>query len=208
MKKLIKIGSILLLCTLSLNLSAQEKKDKIISYSISWTPEYWGPNDGKFRFDAMLPINFESLVHFKPFRSLSCASGLGYKRDINKGLSWPELSIIDTDKSYTWIINKFRVPVQVYYHFSKGMTRFDPYLKTEFINEFNFSNMTYYENDIVSSKQSYSYYDSYLGVGFGNIFRADKSIGIIVEGSLNTVLDKDVLFDMYILKIKLGVLIK
>lgn len=208
MKKLIKIGCILFLCTFSFYLSAQEKKDKSFSYSISWTPEHWGPNDGKFRLDAVSPINFESLIHFKPLRSLSFASGFGYKKDINKGVSWPELSIIDTDKSYTWIVDNLRVPVQVYYHFSKGMKRFDPYLKTEFINEFNFSNIKYYENDIVSSKHSYSYYDSYLGVGIGNIFGADKSIGIIVEGSLNTVLDKDVIFEIYILKIKLGLLIK
>ena len=193
---------------LSVNIFAQNNDVDKLSFSISWTPEYWGPNDGKFRLDAVLPLNFESLIHYKPFGRLSFSTGLGFQRFVMSGLSWPTNSVIDVNRSYKWVFNEFRVPVQANFHFSENITNVDSYLKAEYTNEFTFSKSTYYESDIISSQRSNSWYSSSIGLGFGSIFRANKSIGILIEGSLGTVLDRDVLFQMYIFKLKFGIVLK
>ena len=208
MKKIKQIGLIIFISVLTLNVFAQKEEVDRLSFSVSWTPEYWGPNDGELRLDAISPLNFESLVHYKPFRRLSFSTGLGFQRNVMSGLSWPTNSVIDVDKSYKWVIIEFRVPVQAYFHFSENITNIDTYLKAEFTNEFTFSKLTYYESDIISSKRSNSWYSSSIGLGVGSILRANKSIGILIEGSLGTVLDKDVLFQLYIFKLKLGIVFK
>ena len=207
MRKVKEIGLIIFLCMLSVNAFAQNGEIDKLSFSISWTPEYWGPNDGEFRLDAVLPLNFESLIHYKPFRRLSFSTGLGFQRFVMDGLSWPENSVIDVNRSYKWVVNEFRVPVQVNFHFSENITNVDSYLKAEYTNEFTFSKSTYYEYDIISKTRSSSWYSSSIGLGVGSIFRANKSIGILIEGSLGTILDKDILFQMYIITLKLGIVL-
>ena len=208
MKKVEQIGFFMFLCVLSVNVFAQNNEADRLSFLISWTPEYWGPNDGKLRFDAILPVNFESLIRYKPFRRLSFSTGLGFQRFVMSGLSWPEYSVIDVNRSYKWIFKEFRIPVQANFHLSESKANVDTYLKAEYTNEFTFSKSTYYEYDIISSTRTNSWYSSSIGLGVGSIFRANKSIGILIEGSLGTVLDKDVLFQVYIITLKLGIVLK
>jgi len=194
----------LALCLLSAIVNAQEHEQNKISLSISWAPEYLGPNDGEFRLDASYPATFESLVHYKPFKKLSFSSGIGYNRHVWEGQSWIELSVIDLDKSTRWVINEIRIPVQAHYHFSEGIGKTDTYIKAEFRNEITFSNLNYYDLGELVNSRSNSWYSSSIGVGIGSILRADKTIGVLVEGSLGTYLDKHDFFQMYILKMKLG----
>jgi len=118
--------------------------------------------------------------------------------------SWLELSVIDYNKSIRWIINELRIPVQVHYHFSQDKGKTDTYIKTVFRNEFTFSEMNYYDVGELVNSRSNSWYSSSIGLGIGSILRAEKTIGILVEGSLGTPLDKYDFFEMYILKMKLG----
>ena len=198
----------LVLCFLSINTNAQEHERNKVSFSIAWAPEYSGPNDGKFRLDALFPITFESLVHYKPFKKLSFSSGIGYNRHVWEWQFWPELSIIDLNKSYRWIINEIRIPVQIYYHFSEGKGKTDTYIKTEFRNEFTFSEMIYYDYDEIVNSRSNTWYSSSICMGIGSILRVNKSIGLLIEGSLGTVLDRDFLFGMYIISMKLGIVLQ
>lgn len=208
MKKVKQIGLVIFLSVISLPIFAQNNGADRLSFSISWTPEYWGPNDGEFRLDAVLPLNFESLIHYKPFRRLSFSTGLGFQRNVLSGLSWPENSVIDVNRSYKWVFNEFRIPVQVNFHLSENKENVDTYLKAEYTNEFTFSKSIHYEYDIITSTRTNSWYSSSIGLGAGSILRANKSIGILIEGSLGTVLDSDVLFQIYIITLKLGVVLK
>lgn len=208
MKRVRQIGVIIFLSLLSFNVLAQNCEINRLSFSISWTPEYWGPNDGKLRLDAINPITFESLVNYRPFSKVSFSSGVGYERHVSEMQSWIELSVIDLDKSYRWVINEIRIPVQAHYHFSEGVGKTDTYIKAEFRNKFSFSEMNYYDLGELVNSRSNSWYSSSIGLGVGSILRANKSIGILIEGSLGTILDKDILFQMYIVKLKLGIVLK
>ena len=68
--------------------------------------------------------------------------------------------------------------------------------------------MNYYDLGELVNSRSNSWYSSSIGLGVGSILRANKSIGILIEGSLGTILDKDILFQMYIVKLKLGIVLK
>jgi len=208
MNKAKHIGLIILLILLSFNVLAQNKAADRLSFSISWAPEYWGPNDGEFRLDAVLPFSFESLIHYKTLKRLSFSTGLGYQRSGMSGFSWPANSVIDVNKSFKWVFNDFRIPVQAYFHFSENNSNVNTYLKTEFTNVFTFHKSIYYENEIISSTKSNTWYSSTNGLGIGSILRANKSIGVLIEGSLGTILDKDILFQMYIVTLKLGIVLQ
>ena len=201
-----KFGLILFLSVLTINLLAQEKEIDRFSFTIAWTPAYYGPNNGDFRIDAILPFSFESLIYFKPWKKFSFSSGFGYWRHDWTMNSWWWLSTIDAGKSQRDIYNTIQIPLQIHYYLFKSTKNADVYFKTAFINEFMFSKTIYYEYDIIDHTDSDRFYTPSIALGIGSMFRKNKAVGILIEGSMGTYLDLD-LFEMYILRIKFGVVL-
>lgn len=196
---------VVFLCSSSYNITAQLQKKNTLSYSFSWNPEYriiystHGTNGRTYL------INFESLVHYKPYIRFSFASGLGYRR-ASDGYN---ISTNSDPIEVNGNMNRFKVPIQAYFHFPNDKQRYGSYIKTEFINILSLVNSSYYQNGVITDRDSKIYYDQYLGIGIGRIFRENNNTGIKLEGSLSKrIFDKNEYSVLYIFNIKLGILIK
>ncbi len=199
-----RIGFAFFIVVLSTNLFAQDEGVDRFSFSISWTPALYVASIDDFVMDDVLPLNFETLIHYKPYPKLSFSSGIGYQRYVSTGLSWIYLSHIDTNKSYRWVDNNFRVPINAKYKIFESSANADSYVKAEFINEWMFFKTIQYENEIISSTQSNSWYSPLVGFGIGSMIRKNKPIGILIEGSLETYVREE-FFGMHICKMKFGI---
>lgn len=110
-------------------------------------------NEGQFIFH-ILPVDFESLIHYKPFKQLSFASGLGYQRTAMSGPGrHPAWSVIENNMSYKCVFSNYRIPMQIRYHFNETPTESDTYFKVEYINNIIADKTIHYEYDILSSNE-------------------------------------------------------
>ena len=199
--------TIIILFVLVLNLMGQPEKKNRFSFSISWTPVlYGGSNDEGFRFDAVIPISFESIIHFNISNSISVSSGIGYLRNVSNWGSWLYLSSVDLTKSTRVADNTLRLPIQLSYKVLNSLQNIDPYIKAEFANEWSFNNITYYQSDIIEHTSEYTIYFQEISVGIGSYFRQNKPVGLLFEGSLGSYLDNDFL-KMYLLRLKIGIIL-
>lgn len=201
-----KIVCFAILIILTINLSAQDSKIDRFSYSLSWTPIYYGPNDGEFRLDAILPLAFETNINYKIVNRISVSSGIGYQSWNRSHVGWWE-SIIDPTKSTNSQSNTLRIPFQISYQLTKDKLKINPYLKTEIINEFGFNRTRFYKDDILNDSDSFKTYSTTFHLGIGNLFNISKSIMLLSECSLGTYVYRDP-FNSYQIKLKLGILIK
>jgi hypothetical protein len=203
-----RIVCFILLIILTLNISAQDSRIDRFSYSLSWAPIYYGPNDGAFRFKDVFPIVFEANINYQILKRVTISSGVGYfgyHKSI-KGWGWASTSY-DPTKSTDSHLNTIRIPFQINYHLLKDNLKTNPYLKIEIVNEFAFNKTSFSQNDIVVKSDSFRTYSTSSNVGFGSFFNISKSFAILTECSLGTYLYKDP-FNSYQIKLKLGILIR
>jgi hypothetical protein len=206
-----KVGNVkkyiatILIVILFANLSAQVTKDDELRFSLSWTPTVCFVEEGKF-IPYILPVDFESLFHYKPFRQYSFASGLGYQRTAMSGPGFSSASsVIDENLSYKWIASEYRVPIQFHYHFKENPSKSDMFLTAEFINNILSDKTIHYEDDVRNSVSTEIYYRPLISIGLGGYFRTDKAIGIRIEGGLETYLRKNMFAKLYQIKMGIGI---
>lgn len=195
------------LVALTLNLNAQDSRIDRFSYSLSWTPIYYGPNDGEFRLDAILPVTLEATVHYKIVNRFAIASGIGFQNWNKSYLSWGYLSVYDPSKSERWCNNVLRLPVQINYFLTNDDKNLTPYIKSELVNEFGFDRIKRYQDDQLTYSDSYNIYSNTLDIGFGTLMRITNSLRLITEVSIGTHLH-NYPFDGYQIKLKVGIMIK
>lgn len=195
------------LSILTICLAAQDPKIDRISYSLSWTPIYYGPNDGEFRLDAILPVNFEANVFYNPNNRISISSGIGFQEVHKSNLSWGYLSIYDPTKSEKWGSKVLRVPIQINYFVTKDNRNLSPYVKAEFVNEFITNWLKQYQDVLLTNSDSYNIYSNTIDIGIGAMIRISNSINLITEGSIGTHLSNSP-FDGYQIRLKIGIMIK
>jgi len=202
-----KTAIFIFLFILTINLNAQDSKIDRFSYSLSWTPIYYGPNDGEFRLDAIIPITLEATIHYKIVNRFAIASGIGFQNWHNSYLSWGYLSVIDPSKSERWCTNVLRLPIQITYFLTKDDKYLIPYFKSELVNEFGHDWIKRYQDNNVVFSDSYKTYSNTLDFGFGTLMRITNSLRLITEGSIGTHLH-NYPFDGYQIKLKVGIMIK
>jgi hypothetical protein len=205
MNRIRKYGLSILIGALFANLFAQQEDVDRISYSFSWTPSFIFVDEGQFIFH-IIPVDFESLIHYKPFKQLSFSSGLGYQRTAmtGPGLSMAS-SVIDNSLSYKSVASNYRIPMQISFHFHDNSSESDTYIKVEYINNIISDKTIYYEDDVQNRKDIEFLYRPSIGLGLGSFLRTDKAIGIRIEGGVDTYLRKGVFAKLYQLKVKIGI---
>jgi hypothetical protein len=202
-----RLSFLLLLLGLSFLAYSQDSKIDRFSYSISWTPIYYGPNDGEFRFDAIIPLTFEARIHYSLVKRLSLSSGLGFQEWHESNLGWGYWSIYDPTKSEKWGYYDLRIPLQMDFFLSKENKIIKTYIKSEFVNEFGTNWTKRFQDDIMTYSDSFKTYNNSLYFGLGAFIKISSSINILTEGSIGTHLYKYP-FDGYQIKLKLGIMIK
>jgi hypothetical protein len=202
-----RITLIFLLLGFSVTIYSQDSKIDRLLYSFSWTPIYYGPNDGEFRFDAIIPVTFEAKIHYMLARRFSLSSGFGFQEYNKSNLGWSYWSIYDPTKSEKWGYYDLRIPLQIDYFWSKENQIIKTYIKSEFVNEFGTNWTKRFQDDIMTFSDSFKAYANSLNIGFGALLKISSSINILTEGSIGTHLYKSP-FDGYQIKLKLGIMIK
>jgi hypothetical protein len=187
--------------------TAQEAKSHKVSYSFSWTPVYYGPNDRKFRLDDVLSTNFEANVYYKLKNRISISSGIGLQNWQKTYLSWSYSSMYDPSKSERHRNTTVRIPLQLNYYLTDAGKGITPYLKTEFINEFQFIKARYYQDDILVDFNTMRVYSNSINFGIGALISTNKSIMLLTEGSLGTYL-YHYPFDGYQIRLKIGIMFR
>lgn len=196
-----------LLTFLAINLNAQVNIRDKVSFSISWTPNYNGPNDGKFNVYALTPLAFEANIHYAFAERFSISSGIGFQNWQREYDGWGIESVIDPTKSEKHHLSIVTLPVAISYKIGSEYFLPDLYLKTEFVNEFNSFKISDYQNNTFVKSWSNSDYSNSVNIGIGNYFSITNSLSILTECSIGTTTHPDP-FAMYYIKLKLGVLIK
>jgi hypothetical protein len=192
---------------LTLNVTAQDSKIDRISYSLSWTPIYYGPNYRAFRLKDVSPAVFEVNINYQILKRVSISSGIGYFGWHKSSVGWGWWPTYDPTKSVNSQSNTIRIPIQINYQLTKGNLKINPYLKAEIVNEFGFHRSRFYQDDILIDSDSFKTYMTSINIGFGNLFNISKSIMFLTEASLGTYLYDDP-FNSFQIKLKLGILIK
>lgn len=198
---------LLFLSILTININAQDAKINRISYSLSWTPIYYGPNDGEFRLDAILPVNFEGNIYYNFLNRIYISSGIGLQDWRKSYISWGILSAYDPTKSEKWKNTNLRVPIQLSYALTKNENLIRPYLKAEFVNEFDFLKHSQFQDEILVGSNTTKFYANGINFGLGTFLKISNSILLLTEASLGTHLYNDS-FDGYQFKLKIGVMIR
>lgn len=127
---------------------AQDKSPSKLSYSIAWTPIYYGPNDG-FKLDDIIPLTFESQIHYRIIRKVEISTGIGFQHWEQTYSGWMFLSVYDPTKSEKWITNTARIPIQVSYLLKSKNDIPRSYLKAEYVNEFYKTETRMYSDNIL-----------------------------------------------------------
>jgi len=188
-----------------INLSAQLLESDEYRLSLSWTPIVCFVDEGNFT-PHILPVDVESLIHYKPFGQYSFASGFGYQRSVISGPGFSiASSVIEEDLSYKWITSEYRFPLQFHYHFMENPSKSDVFLTVEFINNVLSDKMIHYEDDIRNSVSAEFYYRPLMSIGLGSFFKTEKAIGIRIEGGLETYLRKNMFARSYQIKMGIGI---
>lgn len=190
---------------LSSNLIAQDSIQNRFSYSIAWTPVYYGPNDGRFRIDAVIPVNFDAKVHYRIIKNFSISSGLGFQWRSTTYSNWLYLSYHDPALSEKWNDKTVRIPLQIAYFLKSAKGKIKPYLKSEFDYELNYYLINQYRGDELVNSNSFHYNSSVMDLGFGTLIRINNSLKILTEGSIGTRIINDPFYG-YQVKIKLGIM--
>ncbi|MEN8250981.1 MAG: hypothetical protein ABFS32_18760 [Bacteroidota bacterium] len=191
---------------LSIGLFSQEQKSSPLSYSLSYLPPYLISSEGDFSF---FPIytNFEANIHYKPFDLISFSSGLGFFRYSEEIPSYYIEKLIEYSRSYSEAMSSFRIPLQANYHFVRNPKRNDSYVKATFINRCWIEKVISYESDgIKATSRSVSYLPS-VGLGIGAIFFKEKSIGLLLEGTVEKFLRFHSFTNSTMYSLKVGILI-
>jgi hypothetical protein len=204
MNRLILIISIIIL---TFNLNAQDSIQNRFSYSIAWTPIYYGPNDGRFRIDAVIPINFDVKVHYRLIKNISISSGIGFQGRSKTYSNWLYLSYFDPSLSEKWNNKTLKLPLQVNCFLKSENDKIKPFLKSEFVYESNYTSVSQYQGDELINSYSYHFNSSTMDFGFGTLIRINNSFKILTEGSIGTRIINDP-FDGYQIRLKLGIMIK
>ena len=204
MKRLILIFPFIILIY---NLNAQDSIQNRFSYSLAWTPIYFGPNDGRFRIDAVIPFNFDAKVHYRLIKKISISSGIGFQGRFKTYSNWLYLSTFDPSKSEKWNNKTVRLPFQIDYLLKTESDKIKPYLKSEFVYESNYSSVNQYQSNELVNTYSYHFNSYTMDFGFGTLIKINNTFDILTEGSIGTHIINDP-FDAYQIKIKLGIMIK
>jgi hypothetical protein len=186
---------------------SHDSKIDRFSFSFSWTPIYYGPNDGEFRFDAIIPVTLEAKIHYMLINRFSFSSGFGFQEWQESNPGWSYWSIYDPTKSEKWGYYDLRIPLQIDYFLSEENQIIETYIKSEFVNEFGTNWTKRFQDDIMSYSHSFKTYTNSLNIGFGALIKIGGPINILTEGSIGTHLSKSP-FDGYQIKLKFGIMIK
>jgi hypothetical protein len=197
----------LILVGLSFTIYSQDSKIDRLSYSVSWLPIYYGPNDGEFRLDAIIPATFEAIIHYRIAARFAISSGIGFQEWHKSYLSWGYLSVFDPAKSESWTGSVIRIPVQLSYFLTKGNKNLSPYIKTEFVNEFGKNWIKRYQDVQLANTDSYTTYYNTIDLGFGILIKISNKFNLITEGAIGTYLNSDP-FKGYQIKLKIGIMLK
>jgi hypothetical protein len=206
MKKITPL--IIILLSFTISGYSQDNSPSRLSYSIAWTPIYYGPNDGEFRLDAIIPLSFESQIHYRILKQVEISTGIGFQHRQQSYTGWMFLSVYDPTKSEEWITNTTRIPIQVSYFLKnkKEITR--SYLKTEYVNEFYKRETRMYSDNILADTFGpYKDYNASLFVGYGIKSKLFNSIYLISELAVGTYIVEDP-FNGYQIKLKVGLGLK
>ena len=215
--KLIKAGDgldnktpkeIIILLSFTISGYSQDNSPSRLSYSIAWTPIYYGPNDGEFRLDAIIPLAFESQIHYRILSQVEVSTGLGFQHWQQTITGWGFLSLYDPTKSEEWITNIARIPIQVSYFLKDKNEITRSYLKAEYVNEF-YRNVTrmYSENILFDTFGPYKSYNASLFVGYGIKRKLFNSIYLMTELAVGTYIVEDP-FNGYQIKLNVGLGLK
>ena len=114
-------------------------------------------------------------------------------------------SVIDNSLSHKWVVSIYRIPMQISSHFHDNSSISDTYIKVEYINNIISDKTIHYEDDVQSSEDIDVLYRPSIGLGLGSFLRTDKSIGIRIEGGVDTYLRKGMFAKLYQFKVKIGI---
>ncbi len=173
---------LILFSLFSNSLFSQENSTNQLSYSFSYIPSYLISSEGEFEF---LPIftNFEANIHYKPFDYISFTSGFGFWviREI-----YPDFASSSSESTRTNKVtgSMLRIPMQFNFHLNKSPLKTDSYLKTVYNNAFILQRVIEYENDVKIGKDFNSGYYPSIGIGLGAFFLKHKTVGILLEGTI------------------------
>jgi hypothetical protein len=206
MKKITPL--IIILLSFTISGYSQDNSPSRLSYSIAWTPIYYGPNDGEFRLDAIIPLSFESQIHYRILKQVEISTGIGFQHRQQSYTGWMFLSVYDPTKSEEWITNTTRIPIQVSYFLNTNKEKTRSYLKTEYVNEFYKRETRMYSDNILADTFGpYKDYNASLFVGYGIKSKLFNSIYLISELAVGTYIVEDP-FNGYQIKLKVGLGLK
>ena len=198
---------IFILIGLSFTIYSQDSKNDRLSYSFSWAPIYYGPNDGGFRLVAIIPVTFEAIIHYRIASRFAISSGIGFQVWHKSYSSWGYLSVIDPTKSESWASSVIRIPIQVSYFISKENKNLNPYIITEFVNELGKTWIRRYQDVQLANSDTYTDYYNTIDLGFGTLIKIRNKLNLITEGSVGTYLNTAP-FEGYQIKLKVGIMLK
>lgn len=201
------ISYIIILSFFTFNLFAQDSIKDRFSYSIAWTPLYYGINDVEFSSDLIKPVNFEAKIHYRFVSKFEISTGIGFQNSQHTSLGWPFLPVYDPSQSLEACTNVIKFPIQINYFLTKNDKNLIPYLKFEFVNEFAKNWNKLYQDDQLSDSMSHSYYSNTIDLGFGALIKINNTLNLFTEGSFGKYLINHSNND-YLIKLKIGIMFK
>lgn len=202
-----RISYIIILSFFTFNLFAQDSITDRFSYSIAWTPLYYGINDVEFSRDLIKPVNFEAKIHYRFVSKFEISTGIGFQNSHHTSLGWSFLPVYDPSQSIRACTNVVKLPIQINYFLTKNDKNLIPYIKSEFVNEFAKNWNKLYQDDQLSDSMSRNYYSITIDLGFGALIKINNTLNLFTEGSLGKFLTNNSNSD-YQIKIKLGIMFK
>lgn len=185
------------------DLFAQNPDAHRFSGSLLWTPVYYGPNDGKFRLDNVIPVAFEGGLEYRISNRFAVSAGAGYQES---HLLYSYSSILDNSTYAKLRTRTFGIPVNFFFYLNKGERSLEPYIRTGLIKEFEYSNTKEFANDQLVRTHRYHDNSTVIDLGLGTQIKLSEWFGIICEGSIGTYISNPP--ECYILKVKVGFVIK
>ena len=187
MKRIKTFWFVLTFLLLSMSMFGQDTKSEILSYSFSFLPPYLISYNGEFSFRT-IPINLEANIHYKPGSRISYTTGLGYCiKAENHYVGWTT----PDDYYFRSTVSNIRLPIQVNYHITKSPQKTDCYLKAVFTSGIFSEKVGKFHNyEQFNKRRSFSYIPS-IGIGIGSIFFKNKSVGLLLEGTVEKYLTSD-----------------
>ena len=116
--KLWLVPAILLL---TIGLFGQESKSEVLSFSLSYIHPTIISHKEKTEYEP-IHINFEAIIHYKPFDRISFSSGLGYNTSSETWRFAVPGEPNDPGDYLKLIDSNFYIPIQFNYHIKKIKT--------------------------------------------------------------------------------------